>query len=519
MSDVLGHDRGTLSAPPGPLRRRLVAAAVGLGLLATALVATSSPAVAASCGASFNTFTWNGEGDGVYWDDPNNWQEDCVPGNFYEYFNAQQNWDESQARRDDHVTIPAGANVVLRNERPDGNWLGWVYLAQLTNNGTLTVTIGSHLFVSEASTSYRLILSGSTLGGIGTMTVSGAGSRLTTRGAANQTTRFCDREDPIEADFQSGPKDHCSSPNTDTLGHTVIASDAEWVVDGSTAISDQRVIDNQGTVRLTGAQGYIAADDGTSLLNTGLFDITNDRGYYQGHLAKATDLGAGWVGTPQSSFDNTGTVQKSAGIGVSVIAADYSASTTSHVIVRAGTLSIQTPNGTTTRRADVAGGARLGNGACASGTASTCADIKPSPVDQQITTVQMTTAATSPVTVTLKEGVPPSSYAGVGTGTPVQIETPNAPATAAKPMLYRIYLDSSTLDGRTAHDVATTAPVHRKPNGKAWYPLKSCRKTPLGPDVDACIRRDLSASETDKRTDGDAVLVVAATENSRYRVG
>jgi hypothetical protein len=83
---------------------------------------------------------------------------------------------------------------------------------------------------------------------------------------------------------------------------------------GGVNLQGGRTIRNDGTTIIRNA-GFIAADDGTRFINNGLFQIENDRGYYQGVLIP---------NKPSSRFENNGVVRKTQGTGSSVIDADYS---------------------------------------------------------------------------------------------------------------------------------------------------------------------------------------------------
>ena len=108
-----------------------------------------------------------------------------------------------------------------------------------------------------------------------------------------------------------------------------------------------------GTAELTGT-GFIAADWGTAFLigSTGVFDIANDAGYYQGFPVVPT----------LSDLVNGGLIRKSAGSGTSVIDADYVEVGAGTVEVQSGTLAL--PNGNT-HPAQVDAANTLSTGQCA----------------------------------------------------------------------------------------------------------------------------------------------------------
>lgn len=502
------------------LRRNLVCLGSAIGLVTPALIAaTASPVTAyIVCGSGVNNFVWDGSsndpagkvGDNKDWDNPYNWDVNCTPGLLDQPY-------------DDVVTIPRRVNgvdvSVFLYDGASAN------VAALFNRGALTVTTGAWLVTLGNSESKTLTLKGA-LGGRGVFKVT---STLrwtsTTAGAATQTTRRC-------------PPEGCSAPVSGPLGRTVIAKGATMSVSGrGVNLSDQRIIDNHGTVTLSNG-GYIAADDGTAFRNvrdansTGRFLIKNDLGYYQGYTA--ADLG--WnVGL--SKFTNTGSVIKVAGDGVSLIAGEFSYTDpnspyTGRVEVHSGTLSIQTPSGTTTRTATVRGGSTFGNGgpvrACDPLDPSSCSAATPvtaTATDSQVTTVEVTKQVTASTPVTIKELAPAAGSRGL----PVRIETPNVSAVAdpTAPLRFRIVLDASRLkSGDTSVSVARNAPVYRD---EAPLPLPKCG-TSQNPTAaqKTCVARTKSENETRALPNCnptgttnrcDVVMVISSLQNSRYRVG
>ena len=168
----------------------------------------------------------------------------------------------------DQASIPSGATVQVQS----GHSVGSVESA-----GSLQLTSGS-LSVSDASQAASLTISGGSLGGAGTLNVSDSFSW--TAGDMNGTGRT-------------------------VLGSGVTGSIAMPSETSMVALS-QRALVNRGT--LTFSRGRIFGRDAGSIENEGTFRMNAESG----------DGLYNWVGT-QPSFTNTGTVEKTAGGGRSVI--------------------------------------------------------------------------------------------------------------------------------------------------------------------------------------------------------
>ncbi len=470
-------------------------------MLATgALVGPTGQSAAAglvTCAPGVDTFTWDGGAGTHNWMDGNNWDVNCPP-----------------IEPEDVVTIPAGNSVIFR----DGES---ATIASLHNAGTLTVTTGAWFTTLHRSVSHTLILRGG-YSGRGSLKVTSLLKWVSTStGASTQATRRCPAIGVPPTPFQ----EDCTSPVSGRLGRTVIASGARMTITGrGVNLTDQRVIENHGTVTLANQRSYIAADDGTTFRNvrneatTGRFVIRNDNGYYQGFTA--SDLG--WsVG--QSRFVNTGTVTKTAGNGLSIIAADYTRNDpgsryTGHVDVLSGSLSILTPDGgRQTRTARVDAGSRFGNGgvpATCDPTTGACSRINPTPDDPQVTTVQVTKRVhvKRPTQVSIRE-------LRSGLRAPVDIATPTAASDGAvslsRPLRFRIYMQLGSGDASPSA-TARLAKVFRN-NVR----LPNCDQASQNPTRarPSCVARRLSRAETADLAGKDVVLVISSTQNSRYRVG
>jgi hypothetical protein len=483
---------------------RLSAVLTAAILVATSLLASAAPAQAAGfiiCAPGVNTFVWDGNaddtpgqvGDNVSWNDAYNWDVDCTPGLLGQ-------------PQDDDVTIPSGASVSIN----DGES---AYILALHNEGSLLITDGGVLKTINDSESETLELQG-LLFGTGRFTVTGTLDwNSTPAGAATQSTRRC-----------AVAHDDCSAA-APAPGTTVIAESAKMTIDGAGVnLSDQRIIENHGTVVLDG-NGYIAADYGTAFKNQRLAGdpaprllIKNDRGYYQGFSSLTFGL---------SDFINTGKVIKANGSGTSIIDADYATTDLASphagkLVVKSGVLSVLSPAGSFVNTAKVKQGTAFGNGAPDScdpeNNPSSCALIQPTADDAQASSVALTKPGPTSANVTIQE-LP--LQANPGHGVPVKLETPGADADAANPLLFRIFLDATLVEvGETPNGLAANVPVERKASPASPYQvLPSCSAVGGPAPMQPCVARSMSVNETAALGSGDVVLVVKSLLNSRYRVG
>ena len=474
--------------------------AIALCALATGLLAAPADAQPAAgpafCGATgLNTFRWTGHAGDGRWDTAANWTSTGggVPG-------------PPVAAYDDYACIPSGAHVVL-----DSGGQGYsadLAALDLGPSATLTVGRGGALVLhggpdgtqSVARTGSTLTMDRSTLGGEAVLLVQGTLDWLSSgENASTETTRRCDVADPPVAPC-TGPAPH--------PGRTVIAGGGLLLVRGrGVNLEDSRVIENRGTTVLSGA-GYIAADAGTGIVNSGTFAITNGRGVFQGRVH---------YGLPPGTFVDTGTVRKT-GSSASIIGLAFSTRGAGQIAVAAGSLSVYSAaNGSsTTSVASVQQGASFGTGACAAG-AATCATTSPTPADRQTSRVTLPAIGSGSAQVSLQEH--PAEKTPADHMAPVQVDTPGADADDAHPLVFSFALDSSVFPaGHDAVTVARTIKVYRKGDSDAAYALvKGCAATG-GPDAatPSCVDRAASAAATSALGNGDVVLVVRTLLNSRW---
>jgi uncharacterized repeat protein (TIGR01451 family) len=143
--------------------------------------------------------------------------------------------------------------------------------------GNLVVPTGASVTIPNFS-----ILNGSSyLSGAGTVTLTGA------------------------ATWAGGAMGHSSSPG----GTTIVAPGATLTIDGSggyATLDQSRTLTNNGTIDYTAASLYLSIYNASTLNNAGTFNIATDQDIYIG-------------GSNPNLFDNSGTLQKTAGSGVSIL--------------------------------------------------------------------------------------------------------------------------------------------------------------------------------------------------------
>jgi hypothetical protein len=244
----------------------LAAASAGIaGLPAQPVAAAAS---FCSVGASYpgTMITWTGKGNGHTWGDARNWRPAKVP-------DAHQTPATYQTQ---YVCIGTGkggkaADVTIAGS--DARHIGGIDVGQ---GAQLVVKPGGRLFLgavkgtaafpSSVDRHSQLQLDASTLGGNSPLTVAGTlrwtgqliGSH---KDVATQTSSECAFDPTIPA---------CPGQTTPGGGRTVIAASGKLRVDGvkfgGVDLTDQRTIDNFGTIKLT-KFGYIAMDNATQLID------------------------------------------------------------------------------------------------------------------------------------------------------------------------------------------------------------------------------------------------------------
>ncbi len=235
--------------------RRLTVSAFALAAATTSVLAVSPIASVAhatgtfcSVGTSYSgtTITWTGKGNGHSWSQAANWNPSTVP-----------DATGSTTFQTQYVCIgtgtgskPAGVTIAAGDVR----YIAGIDIGQ---GATLTVDPGAQLFLGAAKGSSvsassvdknsTLALDASTLGG---------NSPLTVSGTFKWTGQIV--------------KGHKEVATQTSAGRTTIAAGGKLLVDGGkfggTDLTAGRVIDNFGTLTLTGF-GYIAMNNGTQLID------------------------------------------------------------------------------------------------------------------------------------------------------------------------------------------------------------------------------------------------------------
>jgi hypothetical protein len=226
-------------------------AAVSLGL-AVMPVASVSAAAGGFCSAKASytgtTITWTGKGDGHSWSKAANWSPSTVP-------DVHQTSGSYVAQ---YVCIGDGKGGKPANVTVNGNEAYHVAGVDVGQGAHLTLKLGAQLFLGSNSGSVigskvekrsQLQLDAATLGGNGPLTVHG-------------TMRWTGQK-------VKGHKD-IATQTAPAGGRTTIAAGGKMLVDGTAFggvyLTGKRVIDNFGTIMLTGF-GFIAMNNGTQLID------------------------------------------------------------------------------------------------------------------------------------------------------------------------------------------------------------------------------------------------------------
>jgi len=468
------------------------------------------------------SYVWTGAAGDGSWQTAGNWTVGGVtatmpPGDPYDP-NGPDDLDDS-SRDVDYVCIgqePGGtaADVTLGG----GQYTAGPAVAALDigQGADLTVDNNSKLWLNGPQTSSRtsyvragseLSIQGSTLGGIGTLSVSGTLETASLPSfPVTITTRWCD----------VGKHSPCSGPPP-TKGKTNIAAGGLFTVDGNPSnapaaginLEDERIVDNSGTIRLAN-KGYIAADYGTSIKNDagGTVDITNDFGIYEGrdHFG------------PPPVLTSSGVVQKSAGTGTSVIGTTYKQQTAGSLAVATGGLSVDRSTkkkGVTVPVATVTQGASYGLGACPAvvgGDPSACTESTVDAANPQSASVTLgSTSSSSTVQVATQTSGLPASHIGQA----VQFETPGADPTTANPSLFVMVYDSSLVPagGLSAFTMERAAD-----NSNTFVAIPDCGSGGNPPSgQQSCVdMRGIAGVSSEILPNGDAKIVIRTTQNSRW---
>jgi len=472
------------------MTRSRLASSVASGLLAltvaalpqiTADAAASTAKAEWSCrvkGADVPTTMWTG-GDG-YWSDAA-WSSPQPPGA-----------DQSTG----HVCIKGPVTVTIDATS------GRVDLASLVvaEGATVRVSAGAELFVwSDDAADFSLVradsaihVSGGTLGGPGKLLVRGL------------VTLKPEAEQPATLGTSDGPNIAGSG------GRLVLYDQGHLRVEGSipdlpaSRLTTAYRVKARGTVTITD-EGSLSADHGTSFAlvdqrrqsEAGTLEIENDEGYGEGDADN---------GLPLSRFTNQGIISKT-GLGVSRIAADYSASGRSSTEVDKGSLLL--PEGTEAA-AVVMPGATYGTGVCDE-SLSDCG-LGTSIERQQLAwlTIPANEDGGAEVAVTLEDD-------DQSLGEVIKVDTKFLDVSTA-PAVLQLRYDSTLLekDGvvRTWRDLE----VMHQPNDGSYHTVVPCTKArgiPRGQV--ACVDRG-GTKDSSRAVDGGVVMVVLTTETSRWRV-
>jgi hypothetical protein len=264
----------------------VILTAVSSGL-AVGPVTSAASAAGGFCStkASYSgtTITWTGKGNGHTWTDPANWSPTTVP-------DVHQTPATYQAQ---YVCIGDGKGGKSASVTIAGDDAFHVAGIDVGQGAQLTVKPGGELFLGAASGTAvvpssvdkhsQLQLDAGTLGGNSPLTVSGTlrwtGLKVKTHNdVTTQTSSECVFDPAIPA---------CPGDTSPGGGRTTIAAGGKMLVDGvkfgGADLTDQRVIDNFGTITFTHF-GYIAMDNRTQLIDEphSAINFDGEGGIYSG---------------------------------------------------------------------------------------------------------------------------------------------------------------------------------------------------------------------------------------------
>ena len=455
---------------------RRVNAVLALGaLLVAGSLAACDPTPDPFCEpiAGLDLWRWDGEGSTDAYEVAANWDHD---GNSNVGVPGERN---DPGDDDDQICIPPNNDVII------GDGIS-AHVQVLDNAGGVTITDGGKLELegnpaTRPSFSHRMTLRG-LLYGRGKLITRPQGTLTWTHAPGDGAATMSTRESWATNTALAVPPDP---------GRTVISPGATLVISGQGVnLVDRRIIDNQGTTRITGNATYVAADWGTTFRNTGTFDFAADGDYVEGSVHGHASLG-------RTRFINTGTLTKTGGSGTSVIDAQYSRTEGSAgpgtVVVSSGSLSIRS-NDTRATVDPSAAATTFATGGCP--PLSACATPTPSASEPQFTELTLPAGSASSL-VTIKEA---AAEAGVK-GRPVDLTVPSETATAGNPMILELALDATLVGGDTHLTLEVTHNAVVVPDCTA------------GPAQAQCV--DRAASST---TAGDVVMVVRTASNGRWRM-
>jgi hypothetical protein len=366
----------------------VILAAVSSGL-AVAPLSSVAAATSGFCAAgktySGTTITWSGKGNGTTWTDAANWSPATVP-------DVHQTGGTYQAQ---YVCIGDGKGGKPANVTIAGTEAFHVAGLDLGQSAHLTVRPGGRLFLGAASGTAvtpsvvekhsQLQLLAATVGGSSPLTI--AGTMLWTgdlisghKDTATQTSSEC-VFDPATAG--------CPGTTKPGGGRTIIAAGGRLLVDGTAFggvdLTDQRVIDNSGTITLTGF-GYIAMDHGTQLIDEAHSTINFDG---KGGIYRLTNT----AGVAPKIKQLGKVVRHGTGTSVAVVAVPLAFGGKPNVAVLGGTLVLDT---TKAPNAPVERASGYGVGSCVLVKITLCSGTYPTAAEPQVALVQTSSESASP---------------------------------------------------------------------------------------------------------------------------
>ena len=459
------------------------------------------------CGLAPDANLWQGAGVVAgrtdEWEDPQNWSTGIPP---------------TQPGADPDVCVPSGG--VARVDPGEEEHLTTL---DVDAGARVVVAQGGKLFTygsqgagqdSVVRSGGRLEVLSGTYGGTARLHVLGTlVLRNTGLGAATVLTRDC-AYDSTPGGSYPGEED-CDPPATPPAGPTgVIEVDDPGVVDvlgGRVNLGDGYLVVVRGLVRVRSG-AYAAADHGTGLElrphrtaapGTGTLRFEGDGGFLEGRTTADTGI------PTLSTLVNQGRIDKVAGAGRTLVAADYrqysQGPTLGRVSVGSGTLLVPKSQMVL---ATVQGGATYGTGRCVDATAPDCPTTTNDNFRQSAELLVPGFDA-SGARVRVHQWDEENFRRDLGT--PFDVHAAGLDADADHPAVIRLRYDATVLRGKGWSDVQ----IYRKSLAEPYALVAACTGagTPPAGQV-ACVDRNGTSTSSRDLAGGDVLMVVRAGETT-----
>lgn len=467
------RDAGVLGVVRGRSRRGLAGVLV-LVASAAGLLSACDPMPPNFCPAipGLQTWTWNGTAaDQVT--DSSKWLTTGPTGDGFP--GGRLSLGPGGSAEDDYVCVKPNTTMTIRAGQS-------MHLQVLDSGGTVNLETGSKVELrAHPSANQSFVRHVSMRGewfGRGVVTIRTGGIfrwTSTLSGAATMTTREVNVIPP-------------GGGMPATPGRTIVSAGAKLIVDDrGVNLYDGRIIDNLGTVEVTGPSAYIAADRGTTFNNVGTLDFIGDGDYAEGFSRGIAS---------KSQVVNQGLIRKTAGTGTSVIDAAYSVSGAGSGEVSTGVLSIMSTDALAAVIPSVSVAPRFATGGdCA--VQNACANPIVTAFGPQLTSLVLP-IGTATSTVRIVEVPDPALGNAIDLFVPT--ETASSAGTSPGPMILRMALDTSQAAGKTAVTMNITHDDVAVPDCTGGVQAE-------------CV--DRAASTT---VGGDVTMVIRTGSNGRWKM-